>query len=58
MNSKVLIWGGMFVGSTIGGLIPSLWGADMFSFSPIILSGVGAFVGIWAGFKISQNIGS
>jgi hypothetical protein len=47
------IWIGIFIGSTIGGMVPGLWGDGMFSYSSVILSGVGAFVGLWAGYKIS-----
>jgi hypothetical protein len=54
MQNKTLTWIGMIVGSTIGGLIPALWGAGMFSFSSIILSGVGAIAGIYIAFKISH----
>jgi predicted MFS family arabinose efflux permease len=43
------IWIGIFIGSTIGGLIPELWGDGMLSYSGVLLSGVGAFVGLWAG---------
>jgi uncharacterized membrane protein YeaQ/YmgE (transglycosylase-associated protein family) len=43
--------GGMFIGSTIGGLIPELWGDSMFSYSGMLLSGVGAFVGLWLGSR-------
>ncbi len=56
MQSKQLIWIGMAVGSTIGGLIPDIWGADIFSISSIIFSGAGAIAGIYVGFKISQNM--
>lgn len=44
----------MFIGSTIGGLVPSLWGEGMLSFSSIILTAVGGIIGIYAGFKISN----
>ncbi len=44
----------MLIGSTVGGIIPSLWGAGMFSFSSIILSALGGILGIWVGYKISQ----
>ncbi len=54
MNSKSLIWIGMFIGSSIGSAIPSLWGADIFSFSSIIWGLVGGVVGVWIGFKISE----
>jgi predicted MFS family arabinose efflux permease len=43
------IWIGIFIGSTIGGLIPQLWVGDMLSYSGVLLSGVGAFVGLWLG---------
>jgi hypothetical protein len=54
MQTKSLIWLGLFIGSTIGSFIPLLWGADMFSFSSIILSGLGGIAGIYIFFKISQ----
>jgi hypothetical protein len=54
MKSRPLVWIGMFVGSTIGGYIPSLWGAGLFSISAIILSGIGALLGIWLGFTYSD----
>ena len=53
MNSKPMIWIGMFIGSTIGGFIPSLWGSNFLSFSSILLTAVGGIIGIWLGFKLS-----
>jgi hypothetical protein len=47
------IWIGILIGSTIRGMIPWLWGDSMLSYSSVILSGVGAFVGLWVGFKIA-----
>ena len=47
------IWLAIFIGSTIGGLIPELWDADLFSYSSLLLSGLGAFVGLWVGYKMS-----
>jgi predicted MFS family arabinose efflux permease len=47
------IWLGIFIGSTIGGFIPDLWGAGLFSYSSVLLSGLGAFAGLWAGYKMS-----
>jgi predicted MFS family arabinose efflux permease len=55
MNSKAMVWIGMTVGSTLGGLIPNLWGASFLSFSSILFSGLGAIVGIWISFKISRG---
>jgi predicted MFS family arabinose efflux permease len=45
------IWIGIFIGSTIGGLIPEIWGGDMLSYSGVLLSGVGAVVGVWLGSR-------
>ncbi len=56
MQPKTWIWIGVFIGSTVGGLIPSLWGAGLFSFSSTLFGGIGSFVGIWLGWKISQNL--
>ncbi|MDO8552644.1 MAG: hypothetical protein Q7S01_03915 [bacterium] len=52
---KSLVWFGAFAGSTIGSLIPGLWGSSMFSFSSILLGGVGAFLGIWIAYQYSQD---
>jgi xanthosine utilization system XapX-like protein len=52
MNSKKLIWIFMAVGSLIGGFIPSLWGADSFSLSPLIFGSIGGIIGIYIGYKI------
>lgn len=54
MESKSLIWIGMAVGSTLGGFIPSLWGASFLSIWGVLLSAIGAFAGIWLGYKISR----
>jgi hypothetical protein len=53
MRSRSSIWIGILIGSTIGGLIPGLWGDGVLSHSSVLLSGVGAFVGLWIGFKMS-----
>jgi len=55
MSSKSFVWLGMFVGSTVGSLIPELWGAGVLSFSSLFFGAAGAIVGIWLGFKVSNN---
>jgi uncharacterized membrane protein YeaQ/YmgE (transglycosylase-associated protein family) len=54
MGSRGPIWLGIFIGSTIGGFIPELWGAGVFSYSSVLFSSIGAFVGLWIGFKLSN----
>ncbi|MDB5189899.1 MAG: hypothetical protein JWN49_225 [Parcubacteria group bacterium] len=51
---KQIVWIGLLVGSTIGGFIPELWGAGLFSFSSIILSAIGGMAGIYLGWKIAS----
>jgi predicted MFS family arabinose efflux permease len=48
------IWLGIFIGSTVGGFIPELWGAGMLSYSGVLLSGLGACVGLWFGSRASR----
>jgi hypothetical protein len=55
--TKTFIWLGLFVGSTIGGLVPTLWGGDMFSLAGIGLSMLGAIAGIFAGYRLAQSMG-
>jgi predicted MFS family arabinose efflux permease len=52
-HMRSAIWIGIFIGSTIGGFIPELWGADMLSYSGVLFSGVGAVVGLWLGSRAS-----
>jgi hypothetical protein len=54
--NRSLIWIGLFIGSTVGGLLPQLWGASIFSLLAIILSFLGGLAGIWIGYKIGQSI--
>ncbi|HUX81162.1 MAG TPA: hypothetical protein VMV38_02490 [Candidatus Paceibacterota bacterium] len=53
---RSLIWIGIAIGSTIGSSIPLLWGASFLSFSSVILSALGGFVGIWAGYTVSKGL--
>jgi predicted MFS family arabinose efflux permease len=51
MPSRGAIWLGILVGSTLGGLVPLLWGGEMLSYSGVLLSGIGAFVGLWVAVR-------
>jgi hypothetical protein len=52
MPSRTLIWVAILIGSTIGGAIPELWGADVLSYTSLFLGGIGALVALWIVFKI------
>jgi hypothetical protein len=54
VSRRAYIWTGLVVCSTIGGFIPELWGAGPFSYSSILFSGFGGFVGIWIGYKLGS----
>lgn len=56
MELKKLIWIGMLLGSCVGGYVPTMWGAEMISFSSLFGSFIGSFVGIWAAYKLNQMI--
>ena len=52
-HMRTAIWTGILIGSTLGGFIPSLWGGDLLSYSGLLLSGAGAFAGLWVGYRMS-----
>jgi hypothetical protein len=53
---KKLVWIGLFVGSTIGNMLPLLWGGDAISLSGVLLSLVGGIAGIWIGYRWGQSL--
>ena len=44
----------MFIGSAVGGMIPTLWDAGIFSVSGVFFTAAGGFIGIWVGYKLSH----
>lgn len=45
------------IGSVIGAYIPSLWGDNNgLSLTSILLGGVGGIIGVWAGWKIANEL--
>ncbi len=54
MSTKTAVMIGAFVGSVIGGYIPTLFGASIFSFVSLVGSTIGAVIGIYAAFQISR----
>jgi hypothetical protein len=58
MDMKRWVWGGFFLGSTVGSFLPALWGdSGLFSFSSIVVSSLGGAAGIWAGFMLAKYFG-
>jgi hypothetical protein len=55
MSKKTWIWIGLFIFSTIGGMIPELWGDSFLSYSSVLLTAVGGLFGIWVGFKLGND---
>ncbi len=46
MSAKTIIYLFISIGSVAGAYIPSLWGGSLFSISSILLSGLGAIIGL------------
>ena len=44
---KSRFWIAIFIGSTIGGFVPSLWGGEILSYAGVLWSGIGAVAGLW-----------
>jgi hypothetical protein len=54
---KSLIGFGLLVGSTLGGFVPSLWGDNnLVSLAGFFFSFVGGVAGVWAGYRMGQNL--
>jgi hypothetical protein len=53
---KKFIWAGVILGSSIGGMVPLMWGDDMLSIWGIVMSLAGGLVGIWAGYRVSESL--
>ena len=54
--TKKFIWIGLFVGSTVGNMVPLLWGGDAISVSGFVFSIVGGILGIWFGYRVGQSM--
>ena len=54
--TKKLIWIGFFVGSSVGGFVPALWGSDVISLSGFLWSVIGGLAGMWIGYRAAQQL--
>jgi len=43
-----------FLGMTVGGFVPELWGAGMFSLSSLLFSALGGVAGVWFGVRLAD----
>jgi hypothetical protein len=53
---KWLLYGSVFIFSTIGAYIPVLWHAGVFSFSSILGGILGTILGIWVALKLNNYV--
>ncbi len=53
MSQKAIIMFGFILGSTIGGFIPTFWGASFLSFSSLIGNTLGGILGIYIAYKLA-----
>jgi len=44
----------VFVGTTLGGFVPDLWHAGMFSLWGVVFGVVGGVAGLWLGVRMSD----
>jgi 4-hydroxybenzoate polyprenyltransferase len=57
MSAKTIIWIGVFIGSTLGSWLGALTAhGNWLSWQSIVGGLVGAFAGIYAGYKFNQYI--
>jgi hypothetical protein len=54
MSRKTIIIIGMIIGSTIGGYLPTLFGAHGISYWSLLGSTIGGLIGIYISFKLSS----
>jgi len=47
------IWFAVLIGSSVGGFIPELWGGSLLSYSSVMLSGIGGFVGLFIAYTMA-----
>lgn len=51
MNRQAAIWWGAVIGGTVGGFIPDLWHAGVFSLWGVAFATIGGLGGIWLAIR-------
>jgi hypothetical protein len=54
--TKKLIWMGFFIGSSIGNLLPVIWGGDILSVSGFVLALLGGIAGMYFAHRFAQSL--
>ena len=55
MDKRVL-WMCLLVGSTLGGMLPELWGASTWGLTSLVFGSAGAAAGVWVAARISDSL--
>jgi hypothetical protein len=53
MDRRVM-WLFVLVGSTVGGLLPEVWGGSAFGLASLALGCLGGIAGVWAAFQLTS----
>jgi hypothetical protein len=48
-----LVWICVGVGSTVGGLLPEVWGGSAFGLASLMLACLGGVAGVWLAVKLT-----
>lgn len=51
MSPKTIAYIGAFIGTTVGGMVPILWGGSLMSISSVLWGGIGGIIGIVIALK-------
>jgi hypothetical protein len=54
MSMRTAVLGGILIGSSVGGVIPVLWGDSLVSYGAILWSGIGGVAGAFLGIMIGR----
>lgn len=54
MSRKTLIYLGAFIGSILGGYLPSLWGSGEFSVASLLLGTIGGIAGVLLAARLTR----
>lgn len=55
MSTKTTVWIGLFIGSSLGQYLASLFNFDFFSGWAFLISAVGGLLGVWVGYRVGQT---